>query len=222
MRRKEDPPLIAGKGNYVDDITLPGMLWAAFVRSPEAHAHDHVDRHVRGRRPRRRRGGLHGRRPRPRGAAPARLGAARRGRRRAAALAARQGRGQARRRPGRRRHRRPTATPWSTPPRRSSSSTSRCRSSSTPSGRSRAATLVHRGPRHQQGPRVVARRRRRDARWTSAEVVIERRFVNHRTAGAPIEPRGVHRRLPRRRADDVDRDRRCRTSCGCSSPSSSG
>jgi carbon-monoxide dehydrogenase large subunit len=38
MRRKEDPPLIAGKGNFVDDITLPGMLWAAFVRSPEAHA----------------------------------------------------------------------------------------------------------------------------------------------------------------------------------------
>ena len=27
-----------GSGNYVDDITLPGVLWAAFVRSPEAHA----------------------------------------------------------------------------------------------------------------------------------------------------------------------------------------
>ncbi|MBV9820052.1 MAG: molybdopterin-dependent oxidoreductase [Solirubrobacterales bacterium] len=38
MRRKEDPPLITGKGRYVDDITLPGMLWASFVRSPEAHA----------------------------------------------------------------------------------------------------------------------------------------------------------------------------------------
>jgi carbon-monoxide dehydrogenase large subunit len=38
LRRKEDPPLIAGKGNYVDDITVPGVLWAAFVRSPEAHA----------------------------------------------------------------------------------------------------------------------------------------------------------------------------------------
>ena len=38
MRRKEDPPLIQGKGNYVDDIALPGMLYAAFVRSPEAHA----------------------------------------------------------------------------------------------------------------------------------------------------------------------------------------
>ncbi|HET9718806.1 MAG TPA: xanthine dehydrogenase family protein molybdopterin-binding subunit [Solirubrobacteraceae bacterium] len=38
MRRKEDPRLITGKGRYVDDITLPGTLWCAFVRSPEAHA----------------------------------------------------------------------------------------------------------------------------------------------------------------------------------------
>ena len=38
IRRKEDPPLITGRGNYVDDIALPGMLWAAFIRSPEAHA----------------------------------------------------------------------------------------------------------------------------------------------------------------------------------------
>jgi carbon-monoxide dehydrogenase large subunit len=38
LRRKEDPPLITGQGVYTDDITLPGMLYAAFVRSPEAHA----------------------------------------------------------------------------------------------------------------------------------------------------------------------------------------
>jgi carbon-monoxide dehydrogenase large subunit len=38
LRRKEDPPLITGKGVYTDDITLPGTLYAAFVRSPEAHA----------------------------------------------------------------------------------------------------------------------------------------------------------------------------------------
>jgi carbon-monoxide dehydrogenase large subunit len=38
LRRKEDPPLITGHGRYVDDITLPGMLWASFVRSPEANA----------------------------------------------------------------------------------------------------------------------------------------------------------------------------------------
>ena len=38
LRRKEDPPLITGRARYVDDITLQGQLWAAFVRSPEAHA----------------------------------------------------------------------------------------------------------------------------------------------------------------------------------------
>jgi carbon-monoxide dehydrogenase large subunit len=38
MRRKEDPRLITGKGRYIDDISVPGMLWCAFVRSPEAHA----------------------------------------------------------------------------------------------------------------------------------------------------------------------------------------
>jgi aerobic carbon-monoxide dehydrogenase large subunit len=38
LRRKEDPPLITGKGVYTDDMTLTGMLYAAFVRSPEAHA----------------------------------------------------------------------------------------------------------------------------------------------------------------------------------------
>ncbi len=36
--RKEDAPLIAGQGRYVDDITLPGMLHATFVRSPFASA----------------------------------------------------------------------------------------------------------------------------------------------------------------------------------------
>jgi carbon-monoxide dehydrogenase large subunit len=38
MRRKEDPRMITGRGRYIDDIGVPGMLWAAFVRSPEAHA----------------------------------------------------------------------------------------------------------------------------------------------------------------------------------------
>jgi carbon-monoxide dehydrogenase large subunit len=36
--RKEDPALLTGKGRYVDDVKLPGMLHAAFVRSPYAHA----------------------------------------------------------------------------------------------------------------------------------------------------------------------------------------
>jgi aerobic carbon-monoxide dehydrogenase large subunit len=38
LRRKEDPPLHTGRGRYVDDIQLPGTLYAAIVRSPEAHA----------------------------------------------------------------------------------------------------------------------------------------------------------------------------------------
>jgi carbon-monoxide dehydrogenase large subunit len=38
MRRKEDPRLITGQARYIDDISLPGMLWASLVRSPEAHA----------------------------------------------------------------------------------------------------------------------------------------------------------------------------------------
>ena len=38
LRRKEDPRLITGRARYVDDIALPGQLWAALVRSPEAHA----------------------------------------------------------------------------------------------------------------------------------------------------------------------------------------
>ncbi|MEM1179441.1 MAG: aerobic carbon-monoxide dehydrogenase large subunit [Acidobacteriota bacterium] len=38
MKRKEDPRFIRGKGNYVDDVKLPGMLYMDIVRSPYAHA----------------------------------------------------------------------------------------------------------------------------------------------------------------------------------------
>ena len=38
IKRKEDPRLVTGRGVYVDDIKLPGMLYAAFVRSQYAHA----------------------------------------------------------------------------------------------------------------------------------------------------------------------------------------
>jgi aerobic carbon-monoxide dehydrogenase large subunit len=36
--RKEDHRLLTGRGRYVSDLTLPGMLHVAFVRSPMAHA----------------------------------------------------------------------------------------------------------------------------------------------------------------------------------------
>ena len=37
VRRKEDPRLITGASTYVDDVKLPGILHAAFVRSPLPH-----------------------------------------------------------------------------------------------------------------------------------------------------------------------------------------
>ena len=37
-KRKEDGRFIQGKGNYVDDIKLPGMLYMDIVRSPYAYA----------------------------------------------------------------------------------------------------------------------------------------------------------------------------------------
>ncbi|GAA4909751.1 carbon-monoxide dehydrogenase large subunit [Actinomycetospora succinea] len=37
--RHEDPRLLTGRGRFVDDIALPGMLHAGFVRATVAHAH---------------------------------------------------------------------------------------------------------------------------------------------------------------------------------------
>ena len=38
IKRREDPRFITGRGNYTDDLKLPGMTYAAFVRSPHANA----------------------------------------------------------------------------------------------------------------------------------------------------------------------------------------
>jgi carbon-monoxide dehydrogenase large subunit len=38
VKRNEDARLLAGRAQFVDDVALPGMLHAAFVRSPHAHA----------------------------------------------------------------------------------------------------------------------------------------------------------------------------------------
>jgi carbon-monoxide dehydrogenase large subunit len=38
IKRREDPRFITGRGQYVDDVKLPGMTYAVFVRSPHAHA----------------------------------------------------------------------------------------------------------------------------------------------------------------------------------------
>src|SRR3954465_15863968 len=38
VRRVEDPELLVGTAEFVDDLELPGVLHLAFVRSTEAHA----------------------------------------------------------------------------------------------------------------------------------------------------------------------------------------
>jgi carbon-monoxide dehydrogenase large subunit len=38
VARKEDKRFLTGKGRYTDDMVVPGMKYAAFVRSPHAHA----------------------------------------------------------------------------------------------------------------------------------------------------------------------------------------
>src|SRR5881396_2819470 len=38
VKRKEDPRLVTGTSAYVGDVTMPGLHYVAFVRSPHAHA----------------------------------------------------------------------------------------------------------------------------------------------------------------------------------------
>jgi len=38
VARKEDKRFLMGQGRYTDDMSVPGMRYAAFVRSPHAHA----------------------------------------------------------------------------------------------------------------------------------------------------------------------------------------
>ena len=35
---RETKKLVLGRGSYIGDLTMPGLLHAAFVRSPHAHA----------------------------------------------------------------------------------------------------------------------------------------------------------------------------------------
>src|SRR5258708_13632317 len=43
VKRVEDPRFLTGQGHYVDDMKLPGMAYAAFLRSAYAHARIAVD-----------------------------------------------------------------------------------------------------------------------------------------------------------------------------------
>ena len=38
IKRLEDPDLLSGRGQFVDDLKIPGLLHAAFLRSPVGHA----------------------------------------------------------------------------------------------------------------------------------------------------------------------------------------
>src|SRR5262249_28825176 len=38
LTRKEDLRLVTGNGRFSDDVSMPGQAYAAFVRSPHAHA----------------------------------------------------------------------------------------------------------------------------------------------------------------------------------------
>src|SRR3989304_1710711 len=38
MKRVEDPMLLTGQAEFIDNMSLPGMLHCAILRSPHAHA----------------------------------------------------------------------------------------------------------------------------------------------------------------------------------------
>jgi len=44
--RKEDPALLVGGREYVDDLRIPGAAFVTYVRSTLAHARIVADRHV--------------------------------------------------------------------------------------------------------------------------------------------------------------------------------
>ena len=44
VKRVEDPQLLTGRAEFIDNVVLPGMLHCAILRSPFAHARiSHVD-----------------------------------------------------------------------------------------------------------------------------------------------------------------------------------
>ena len=201
LRRKEDPRLITGRGRYVDDMVVPGMLYMAVVRSPEAHAKI-VSIDTSGAEER----------PASTASSPARTSTSPpacrwRGCRRAS------------------RSRRPST---GRSPRARSSTSARPSPSWSATTSTRVvdaaeqvlveydplpvvidpekaledgSPLVHPDLGTNQTHEWSLGGGDIDAAWAEADVVIERRIVNHRTAGAAIEPRVLHRRLPRRAAD---------------------
>ena len=65
LPRKEDARLLTGRGTFVDDVVLPGMLHCRLRPQPDRARPHPFDRHVRRTRPARRAGGVHRRGHRP-------------------------------------------------------------------------------------------------------------------------------------------------------------
>ena len=202
IKRKEDPRLIMGRARYIDDINVTGQLWAAFVRSPEAHAKIvSIDTSAAQGLPGRARR-LHRPRPRPRGAAADGLGPAGDRRQQPAALGDRQGRGPPRRRPRRAGDRLRPLRAWSTPPSRCWSSTTRCRwSIDIETALEDGADLVHAELGTNKSPRVVAGRRGSRGRLRGRR--RDRRAAGGQPPHGGRGDRAARRagRLPRRLAD---------------------
>ena len=206
VKRLEDPRLLTGQGRYLDDIRLPGLLHAAFVRSPHAHARlSGVDASAALEVP----------------GVVAVLAGARPGRP-----------GPSRSRPGSRARAspRPRGPPWPSPAcassasrwpwwrpgrptrPRTAASASPPRYEPLPALADVDAALAPGAPvLHETAPGNVLLRRRFsqgdvDGAFARAAVRIRERFGHGRCSAAPLEPRGDRRPLGGRSAHDLDRD----------------
>ena len=219
--RVDDARLLTGHGTYVDDVALPGMLHAS-LRAQHVRTGRSGHRHVRRARAARActlftAADLN---PDVKEQWHTSIGPAGPG---DAAPAARRRRGPLRRRPGRARRRRDAARSRTTPPSWSTSTTSRCRPSSTTPTAEDADVLVHEA----HGSNVIGEL---DGLPVSTlDDVFDdagaRRHANDPPAGVhrrPMEGRGLVVDYSRRRASSRSTPRRRRrTRCACSAPACS-
>ena len=206
MRRKEDPRLITGRGRYIDDLSLTGHAVHGVRPLDRGARQGHLDRHVRRQGRARRARRLHARGPQARGAAADGVDAAGR-------------RGQD---PGDwplakgvvKYVGQPIAVVVGSDKYAVVDAAEQVVVEYDPlpvvvdpeAALENGAPLVHEEFGTNQSHEWSLGGDDMDTAWADADVVIERRIVNHRTAGAPIEPRVVHRRLPCRHADAAPHD----------------
>ena len=180
------PTCLSGRGTFIDNLVVPGLLHLAFVRSPHAHAPHQGRRRRRGPGPPRRRRHLRQRRPRHRAVPLVRDGAERR--LRPAPTGRRQG--PLRGRPGRRRRGRERGAGRRRGRGGRSSTTSRSRRWSIAE-----AALAPGAPVQFDaiGSNLAAGLRDRDEidPLDGADVVVRGRFVNQRIAVVPMEGNAI-------------------------------